>query len=345
MPITDIPLDEVVRKENGIILHGKNRLLKVVEDYDVKQFLSQKDLHELLSTRDICGKGFREIMDELIETEWQGGTGLERASGRSWSTRRLLKSKMTRERGVGRKIVGELESSIQKLQKLPGLEQKIKRFNKNLRVLDPVVLVSCPKCRIPINVKEGSEELSSKRDEIRFWVPFFRSSKLHVLKGELRRSVRCEFCGNIVTKANAKRTNLPTIKRNIRLCWESGLWLEEYFSRLLTDLGWRTWPHVQVQGSSGVRYEVDVLGVKGSSILVCQCKSGSVSNQFLSNFSTKIYDIRPQVSILASTERLPKSAMRETVAKDPSMILLEKIGEKGKKHIMNQLRSRILGKI
>ncbi len=198
----------------------------------MKQFLSQKDVQELLSTKDICARSFRETMDDLIETEWQAGTGLERVSERLWFKRHPSEAKKVRWGGAGVKM-RDLDSSVQELRKLPGLEQKIKRFNKNLRVLDPVVLVSCPQCRIPVNVKEGSEELSSKCGKIRFWAPFFRTSKLHVLKGELRRSVKCMFCGNIVTRANARRTHLHTVKQNIRWLWESGLdnWLEAYSRR------------------------------------------------------------------------------------------------------------------
>ena len=54
MPVTEIPLDSSAREENVTILHGKNLLLKIIENERVKQFLSRTDVREFLSTDDIC---------------------------------------------------------------------------------------------------------------------------------------------------------------------------------------------------------------------------------------------------------------------------------------------------
>lgn len=39
MPVTEIPLHALTREEDVTILHGKNLLLKLIENKEVKQFL------------------------------------------------------------------------------------------------------------------------------------------------------------------------------------------------------------------------------------------------------------------------------------------------------------------
>ena len=135
------------------------------------------------------------------------------------------------------------------------------------------------------------------------------------------------------------------MKESIRKLWGGNLWLEDYFSRLLNSLGWQTWPHVHVLGSSGVRHEIDVLGVKGSYVLVCECKTGRVSRQMVFNFWAEVYDIRSHVGMLALIHELPEPETKEFVAKNPSVVLLERLGEKGKSQILEELRTSMLGKI
>jgi hypothetical protein len=359
VPVTDIPLDSSAREEDVTILHGKNLLLKLIEDKNAKQFLSQTELQKFLSTEDLCAKGFRETMNRMLEMERHIALRLEEnVEEYLFITRRFSRREIPTERTISRRSLRQeppeivsrfrarVDATVREVQKLdkelPGLEDKIKEFNKELEVLDPIVLSRCPRCRMPV-IRERKEERTPENVHITHRA--FREERSQVLKGELKRPAKCKFCGNTVDRENVKRTHLHSVKENIRRLWESNLWLEDYSSRLLKSLDWQTWPHVHVLGSSGVRHEIDVLGVKGSYVLVCECKTGRVSRQDVFNFWAKVYDIRSHVGMLALIEELPEAETKEFVAKNPSVVLLEKLGEKGKKQIIDELRSGILGKI
>lgn len=355
LPVTDIPLDSSAREEDVTILHGKNLLLKLIEDKDTKQFMSQAELEHFLSTDDLCAKDFRETMDRMLEVEHQVATLLERDVEeylyfkRRFARREVLGGRVTfrqspRETDFVSHIRARMGASVRRAQELdktlPDLEQKIKAFNGDLEVLDPIVLLRCPKCRTPI-----VREIPGRADSDARLGRYSREVKREVLKGELKRPVKCAFCESIINRENAKRTHLHIMKQSIRKLWEGNLWLEDYFSRLLKSLGWQTWPHVHVLGSSGVRHEIDVLGVKGSYVLVCECKTGRVSRQMVFNFWAKVYDIRSHVGMLALIDQLPEPETKEFVAKNPSVVLLERLGEKGKSQILEELRTSMLGKI
>jgi len=123
------------------------------------------------------------------------------------------------------------------------------------------------------------------------------------------------------------------------------MWFEDYMSRLLRAEGWKTWSSVYVLGSSGVRHEIDVLGVKGDYVLICECKTGHVDRAQVFNFWAKVYDIRAHVSILALIDELPEPETKEFVSKNPSVSLLEKLGNKRKKEIVGELKGSVVGKI
>jgi rubrerythrin len=311
--------------------------------------MSQAELEHFLSTDDLCNKDFRETMDLMIDTEHRVATLLEQDIEeylyftRRFSRRdvhRRLVAPESRATEIAKRLKTRMEATARRAQELdkslPDLEQKIKAFNSNLEVLDPIVQLICPKCSMPI-VKQPARRPDNGSRLVRFsW---------ELLKGELKRPVKCACCENIITRQKAKRTHLHVVKESVRILWESNLWLEDYISRLLRSLDWQTWPHVHVLGSSGVRHEIDVLGVKGSYVLVCECKTGRVSRQDVPNFWAKVYDIRSHVGMLALIHELPEAETKEFVAKNPSVVLLEKLGEKGKSQILGELRAGMLSKI
>lgn len=373
MPVTEIPLDASTREEDVTILHGKNLLLKLIENKEVKQFLSGKDIEQFLSTEDLCFKGFRETMNNILKVQRDFQSVLERAvyeteRGFFISARRRLRARYPIYSG---RILRELSrepfpkqllveykkrnSALMKRllktdQELLKCEEKIKEFNKNLEVLYPTVLLRCSMCGSPV-VKER-EKSGTKPPVPSRYRGFWYSRYLHpehigfdVVKGEIKGSIKCAFCGHVIEREKALRTHIHWLKDPILKLWEGNLWLEDYVSRLLRSVQWNTWSHVSVLGSSGVRHEVDVLGVKGSYVLVCECKTGHVTRQDVFNFWAKVYDIRSHVSMLALIEQLPEPETKEFVVKNPSVVLLENLGEKKKRQIAEELKIGKIGQI
>jgi len=360
MPTTEIPLDSSVREEDVTVLHGRNLLLKIIEDQEARHFLASEDVRQFLETEDLCLKDLGHVMNRMLELEDQndrrlaeGGSSYvldvpfrmhyrrfksRRAMLRDWKA--LVPISIWKHAELPAEHIAVLkkrnEASMRELRKvdreLVRLEKEVKRFNRDLDVLYPSVLLRCSRCGSPV-YKRGR--------------PTRRTSLLGLqpVKGEIKGLIRCLVCGYEISREKAHRTYLHIVKEPIRRLWGSNLWLEDHISRLLTSMQWRTWFHVNVLGSSGVRHEIDVLAVKQSFVLVCECKSGSVSRQDVFNFWAKVYDIRSHMSMLALIEHLPEPETREFLRKNPSVLLLENLGEKRRNQILQELSQSILGKI
>jgi len=76
LPVTEIPLDSSTREEDVIILHGRNLLLKLIERPDRKRIISEEENSQLLSTDDLCYKGFREIVEKCLRWRIKVGCDL-----------------------------------------------------------------------------------------------------------------------------------------------------------------------------------------------------------------------------------------------------------------------------
>lgn len=341
------------------LLHGKNLLLKLIEDSATQQLLSRKEVQDFLATDDLCYKGFREPVNRILELEKRNTMEMEREILylrrdvyyflRSPRATRISAKELPQPvvpKRVATLYRRQLAGSIKRLQKVDRSllenEEKVRSFNKDAEVLYPTVLLRCPKCGMPLFKEKTSKEHLPRRR----YPPGF---DIEILRGEVKGPAHCATCGTKFDRESALRTNLHAVKETIREVWEKNLWLEDYVSKLLQSMEWKTWSHVHVLGSSGVRHEVDVLGVKmtkfGSYVLVCECKTGRVSRQEVFNFWAKVYDIKSHVSMLALIEQLPEPETREFVTKNPSVLLLENMGEKRKSEITKELGNGILGRI
>ncbi len=364
MPVTEVPLDSSTREEDVTILHGKNLLLKLIENEQMKRFASDKAVEQFLSTEDMCFKGFREPMERLVEIEARMNRDLEgqlrflreRLFIYSRTPPRLLSRKplkIKREREIPKYALTanmkEMSILMRSLKtrdnEMLSLEQKVREFNKNLEVLYPAVLLRCPNCGSPITRERKLPRTrlhSGERDLERF---VERLPELEIVKGEFKGSMKCSVCELTIEREKAIRTHFHAIKESIRTLWTGHSWLEFYIANLLNSMEWQTWSHVHILGSSGVRHEVDVLGVKKGYLLVCECKTGHVTREDVFNFWAKVYDIRSHVSMLALIEGLPEPETREFLAKNPSVLLLENLGDKRRKQIIKDLEGGILGRV
>lgn len=352
MPVTEIPLDSSTREEHVTLLHGKNLLLKLIENEHTKQTLSDADIQQFLSTQDLCHRNFREVIDKMIQVERDLERSLQMESMIASERMEYLtyvrrtKTSPRAQKAAFSNLLPRLKKSMNAVtrrllsdnKQLLALEDRIKKFNPGLEALTPTVLLRCPKCGVPFF--KAPPDSHRRRHEM-----VFSPGSLDLVIGELKGSVECRVCHTVFDRDNALRTNLHVLKRPLRELWESNLWLEDYTSKILRSMNWQTWPHVSVLGSSGVRHEIDVLGVKGSYVLVCECKTGRVTRQDVFNFWAKVYDIKSHVSMLSLIGELPEPETREFVTKNPSVFLLEKMGEKGRKQIVEEAQKGILGRI
>lgn len=384
MPVTSIPLDSSIQEENVTLLHGRNILIKLIEDQKTQYLMADSAVKVFLSTEDMTCKEFRETIQEMVKLDDEIEQVLE---GKYFPTSMALDYLMRdvlisfedrdlaqathaeKRRKKRKKKLSEVESkradlrkriteaSINELSKkdeeIIEHEKKLKSFNHKLSILDTLAISRCSKCGNFISEEESTHTSThSTRSKSKpnpethsdFYFAFDRSTKRGRLM-EVREKMKCPTCGKAVTPRNVLNLTLHRLHPSIKKVWERNLWLEQYLSKILKSFGWKTWPHVHVLGSSGIRHEVDVLGVKDGYVLVCECKTGNVSRQDVFNFWTKTYDIKSHLSILALIQELPEPETRQFVLKNPSVTLLENLGEKTKGQIMSELKSGVIQRI
>lgn len=110
--------------------------------------------------------------------------------------------------------------------------------------------------------------------------------------------VPCPFCNTNISMKTYH--SLPS--RSAQFI--SGSWFEEYVAKRLEKLGWTTFTDIYVYGNSGVKFEIDVLALKGGETLIVECKTGSVGLTRLSSFIAKFSQIRTTSAALISLLKL-----------------------------------------
>lgn len=142
--------------------------------------------------------------------------------------------------------------------------------------------------------------------------------------------VECLKCHNIINKRKIIKCLPDPIQQYI-----NGGWLEDYIAAKLKKLGWKVWPHIFVYGSSGVKLEIDVLAVKNGYTLIVECKSGSSSDKELSIFLAKFNDIKTNLALFISTQKI-QNQVKNLVKKNFSFHLYDNI--KSDKNLEAQLK-------
>jgi hypothetical protein len=376
LPITNISLDFSERDEDVIILNAKNLLLKLIEDKRAKNLLVSPEVQNFLATDDLTFRDFRESMNKMLNLEQTLDEELAQVGQKILRTRNIrnamfeefnknvksltveiaaLRNSPTERPGLLEKesllntykrVIAFEKSNLERYKadtdaplkrvmemdrQLMHLEEKMKQFNQGLKILYPTVILRCPQC-LSLLFQESASSSDGQQESI-------------IVKGEINRSQMCTVCGHTVNQGECLRTYLHGIIPSVMTVWQENLWLEEYVSKLLRSMQWRTWSHVLVLGSSGIRHEVDVLAIKKSYILICECKVGSISREDVFSFWTKAYDIRSHVSMLALVGQLPEPETSEFVAKNPSIVMVDKLGDKRKDQIRRELQKSVLARI
>jgi hypothetical protein len=331
MPIKTIELDQSTREEEVTLVIGKNLVIKLIENEQVKKLISEPIVQILLKTKNLCHKDFVEKMNKLIKISpipiesvmrYRYPGFLIHEQERKEIVRRLKKD--------SRYFIKEVKETEKSML---NLEFEIKKFNPSLEILQPVTLQLCNVCRNPLfTIPKGTQEgkprvahVRNKREPFRR-ISFYRaimSEEIHPIKGEFRGDLKCIFCNSLVTRDKACRLNIHEVHPSIREVWTRGIWLEEFLASLLRRKEWQTWTHLHMLGMSGIPHEIDILGIKKGFILIAECKTGKLARSDIFTFSTKITDLKSHVALFMSLLPLPDPETREFLTKNPMVILLE----------------------
>ena len=319
MPFNIEPLDASASEENITILLGRNILLKILEDPAAEALLEDSLVEKLVSVQNLCSEKNVNLIQSVLKTDvyqelsksddWLGKLyDFEDIDQFESSIERLRKERRLSWEAAEKKVgLRWLQSRERKLVKL---EAEIKK-EMGLEVLEPEVLIVCPRC----------ENLAGI--------------------GEFKGALKCEECRKVIVRDKARRMHVHCVAEPIRTVWKSGLWFEAYFARLLRRLDWKTWVKVHIMGASGVSHEIDILAIKGGNIFVAECKSGKVSRNDVFNFLTKTQDLKVNMGLLVLLGKLPEPDTEEFVAKNRQLSMIDSIMGLKESQILEKLRQEL----
>ena len=378
VPFKTHELDSSLKEEEATIIIGKNIILKLVEGLDQNALFKDPYVRLFLKTPDLTYKDTIKKINRLVEIDYRLDTLAYQESFLGFA-QSLFFDPHVRKKFLGEKADREFEESMKKSMKEVKIEKSLRDFSKLLKELKrmseeeidrfseamSMIFTKLPEAYFEF-VKKTIEEsnkqsikieksLKTKNDKLELLrsiaVPFCPHCRKSLFLGDTSRyglikgSVKCRSCRKKVTNKNVTYLYMNRLHPSLLKVWNRGIWLEEYFASILRKLGWReTWTHVYVLGASGVRHEIDVLGIKGSRVCLVECKTGKVSRADVFNFWTKVFDIRSHISLFVSLEEMPDPETRRFLQNNPSIILLEKIEEKHVNELIEELRNSIIAK-
>lgn len=104
----------------------------------------------------------------------------------------------------------------------------------------------------------------------------------------------------------------------------TGTWFEDYIAEKLEKIGWKVWPQIYVYGSSGAKFEIDVLATKMGYTLLVECKNKNVDMADISKFLAKFSDIKTHMALFVATTAVD-AQFKTMVEKNPSFRLIDNI--------------------
>lgn len=342
-------LDSSAKQDNPTVIIGKTILLKIIENEQNKSLLKEPLVKKFVTIKNLPKDQTRTLVNEILQTEsfllapkfiqvlMKNKDKLKQLTNAAKIfenifiplkdtklfqnmqldiAREQKKAEMiVKNEDVIRdfmfKVVGKFNDSTVKK-----FEEKIVSLNKTLEktsgvsIIIPSTLFLCPTC----NVLLGANDIVS---------------------------THCFMCKSEISTEEMKRIPIFGVPESIKTVWKSNLWFEAYVAGILRKLGFKTWTGIHVMGASGILHEVDVLGIKDGSLVVCECKTGNISRQNVFNFITKSNDLKVHVSILALVRQLPEPHTKQFVKRNPAIVLLENMGNLEESDLIADLKNRL----
>lgn len=357
-------LDSSLKEEHPTIIVGKHIILKVVERPEDKRLLEEPRIKDFLNTQDLAHDEVQGeirrliVLDTKLEKLTSGASFFDFATALTDEkieddvlTKGLLEIfKTTPPQIFFRKLATKLEDSITQMKEID-----TKAFSEFSRVMHdevPKKIVEATLKRIEklnkevLSIAKSLKRKNKKIDVIQPTVaPLCPNCKGALSKsGIITRVTICKVCNKRITPKNVNYLSLNRMSPSILHLYDKNIWFEEYIAKILRKLGWEDmWTHSYVLGASGVRHEIDVLGIKRSRICLAECKTGKIKRADVFNFWTKAFDIRSHINLFASLEEIPEPETRQFLESNPSIVLLENVKNIHKEEILERLKSSLLG--
>ncbi|KKP91967.1 MAG: hypothetical protein UR94_C0008G0004 [Parcubacteria group bacterium GW2011_GWA2_36_10] len=152
---------------------------------------------------------------------------------------------------------------------------------------------------------------------------------------------KCTYC-QTNTNWSASHTAVRFVDSQVA-DYLTGLWFEDYMAKLLNSLGWKTWCHGSIMGSSGIDHQVDILAINNSQgrTLIGECKTGKINKEQVFDLSAQYYDIKSNLGFLFSLQPVDNNRLKDYMKRTAGLCLLDNLkritDEEIKKQIQNNL--------
>jgi len=298
-------LDNSSKEENITILVGKSLVLKYIPGKSILD--SKKALQDLINTPDL-------LPGDIIKK-------VQNIRSLSEGISSNLVDSMTFQERFGKMMRAREGKAFKEIayKSLEGLRKDIVRKSSKIKKIE---------------------------EEVNLYIPEFHHLYFcNNCKGYLADSVEsmpdeCKGCGQ---KVKQKKPTLAKFLDKRVTDYLNGLWFEDYIAKLLRSIGWKTWCHGSVMGSTGICYPIDILAIDSvGKVLVGECKSGvNVKSKDVLNFSAKYFDIKSNYGFFFSLKELRDSTIKDYMDRTPGLCLIDGLEVLSDGEISKNIKERI----
>ncbi|MFH1714317.1 MAG: hypothetical protein ABH831_01875 [Candidatus Nealsonbacteria bacterium] len=286
MPITIEQLDNDGKENDVTILLGKNLLLKLVPGDSV--FFKEKALQDLIKISDL-------LPSDIF-------------------------TKIMKEKELSEDISDKLSSGIKTQEDLASLRATDETFDQLIKK----------------TLEKTKQEVADRNDKIRdieretrlflaknFPLYFCRDCVSYLANSSDSLPDSCKFCGRQTEEDQQTFTRFLDARV---ISYLNGFWLEDYIAKILKSIGWKTWCHGSVMGSSGTYHPIDILAIDPNGrTLVAECKSGAFGTKDIFSFSAQYFDIKSPYGFFFALRERPDSRGKEFMERTPGLCLLDNL--------------------
>lgn len=153
--------------------------------------------------------------------------------------------------------------------------------------------------------------------------------------------INCRYCGEEASWGESNKT-VRFLDGEVA-GYLDGLWFEDYIAKFLKMIGWKTWCHGHIMGSSGVDYQIDVLAINSSDgrVLVGECKSGQLAGKDVFNFSAQYFDIKSNYGFFFSLKGASDPRLKEYMKRTPGLCLLDGLESTSDEDMIKKIKKHL----
>jgi len=312
MAITIEQLDEEYIKQDISILVGKSFILKFIPQKSV--YDSNGNLKKFISTPNLLTDDLSEEVKKIVGFSKEiSGLLSDSIKMREMEAKLKLDENIDSEEKPFKTYFSEqLKGIKEKIISKGELIQKIEK-NNNLYLAQENSLYFCKECNAYLGDSfESLPENCLSCNQKTNW-------------GNAHNIVKVRFLDNKVSQ------------------YLDGLWFEDYIAKFLSKLGWKTWCHGSIMGSSGIPHQVDILAINpvDGRVLIGECKTSKIQKEHIFDISAQFNDIKSYYGFLFSYDKVSNIRLADYMERTAGLCLIDNLKSDSDEKILEKLEKKL----